>query len=69
MKHIVLLGDSIFDNAPYVGNDPEAAKGVYDATTSICESADGRGDAERLAAIAAGKAKTALAARVRQWGR
>jgi hypothetical protein len=28
MKHVVLAGDSIFDNAPYVGDGPEVIKQV-----------------------------------------
>ncbi len=28
MKHVVLLGDSIFDNAAYVGSDPEVVQQV-----------------------------------------
>ncbi len=29
MKHVVLLGDSIFDNAAYVGNAPDVVRQVY----------------------------------------
>lgn len=30
MKHVVLLGDSVFDNAPYVGGNPDVPQQVRD---------------------------------------
>jgi hypothetical protein len=30
MKHIVLLGDSVFDNAPYVGGNPDVQQQLRD---------------------------------------
>ncbi|MCC6375064.1 MAG: SGNH/GDSL hydrolase family protein [Moraxellaceae bacterium] len=45
MKHIVLLGDSIFDNAPYIGNDPEVGSQLQSAIPtgwkSTCLAVDG----------------------------
>lgn len=45
MKHIVLLGDSIFDNAPYIGNDPEVGSQLRSAIPkgwkSTCLAVDG----------------------------
>ena len=45
MKHVVLLGDSIFDNAPYIGNDPEVGSQLQSAIPtgwkSTCLAVDG----------------------------
>ena len=45
MQHIVLLGDSIFDNAPYIGGDPEVGSQLQSAIPtgwkSTCLAVDG----------------------------
>ena len=31
MRHVVLLGDSVFDNAAYVGSDPDVVRQLREA--------------------------------------